>query len=304
MFKDIQKHLVPIAKRMSWQSEKAAKSTMNYARSRPKEVKITLFGAGTGVGIGYAIGGSIGVVGFFGGVGIPWVVLLALSGGVLGNRIGIAKDKKKIDELRRKQQSSFRDLLAQYEAAVSDLEKKEADERIEVLSTQKEHRDRLIHALKTAEDKVVILCGWATSYVVDAEFQSLLAKALRRGVNVVLGYGYQSASEPEPLKKHEFEAEKNLLALKEWCVDKNPDGIFVIKKFPNHAKILICDNKYAVNGSFNWLSNAGRSRNTERSWVIKDKAFVEAEMEIILNELAAYNDRRDFLKKFVPWNRH
>ena len=123
-------------------------------------------------------------------------------------------------------------------------------------------------------------------------------------MNVYLGYGYQSASEPAPLKKHEVEAEENLLALKEWCVEKNPDEILVVKKFPNHAKILICDDKYAVNGSFNWLSNAGRSRNIERSWVIKDKDFVEAEMEIILNGLAAYNHRRDFLKKFVPWNRY
>ena len=85
---------------------------------------------------------------------------------------------------------------------------------------------------------------------------------------------------------------------------KNPDEIQVVKKFPNHAKILIYDDKYAVNESFNWLSNAGRSRNIERSWVIKDKNFVEAEMEIILNGLAAYNDRRDFLKMFVLWNRH
>tara|TARA_B100000686_G_C16255257_1_gene696497 strand:- start:18 stop:539 length:522 start_codon:yes stop_codon:yes gene_type:complete len=160
------------------------------------------------------------------------------------------------------------------------------------------------HALETAQDIVVILCGWATSYVVDVEFQRLLAKALKRGVNVYLGYGYQSDSEPGPQKKYEVEAEKNLMTLKEWCVDQDPKGILVVKKFPNHAKILICDTKYAVNGSFNWLSNAGRSRNIDRSWVIKDKQFVEDEMEIILKGLEAYVDKRDFLKKFVPWSRH
>ena len=131
-----------------------------------------------------------------------------------------------------------------------------------------------------------------------------LAKALKRGVSVYLGYGYQSASEPAPLKKHEIEAEENLLALKEWCADKDTDGILVVKKFPNHSKILICDDAYAVNGSFNWLSNAGRSRNIERSWLIKDKEFINTEIELILSELARHVNKRDFLKHFVPWSRH
>ena len=68
-------------------------------------------------------------------------------------------------------------------------------------------------------------------FFIDKEFQRLLAKALKRGVSVYLGYGYQSANEPAPLKKHEIEAEENLLALKEWCADKDTDGILVVKKF-------------------------------------------------------------------------
>ena len=80
----------------------------------------------------------------------------------------------------------------------------------EVLSTNKQHRDQLLHAFESAEKVVVVLSGWATSYVVDSEFQRLLAKALKRGVSVYLGYGYQAANEPTPPKKHEKEAEDNL----------------------------------------------------------------------------------------------
>ena len=48
-----------------------------------------------------------------------------------------------------------------------------------------------------------------------------------------------------------------LNVLREWCADNDTKGILVVKKFPNHAKVLIRDDKYAVMGSFNWLSNAG-----------------------------------------------
>lgn len=308
MFKDLKKYIGPTSKVAAqvgvMVARGASKAVSNFAKSNPEEAKSTIIGTSAGAGIGFAIGGSIGVVGFFGGIGIPWIVLMALSGGALGNRLGIGRDKAKIDEKRREQAKRLHEILDQYEATKSKTEQKEVRKKIEVLSTHKQHRDTLINALDKANERVIILCGWATSYVVDTEFQRLLAKALKRGVSVYLGYGYQSASEPAPLKKHEIEAEENLLALKEWCADKDTDGILVVKKFPNHSKILICDDAYAVNGSFNWLSNAGRSRNIERSWLIKDKEFINAEIELILSELARHVNKRDFLKHFVPWSRH
>ena len=195
-------------------------------------------------------------------------------------------------------------LIKDFEKASTVSKNKTASKPIDVLSSNEQHREILKHALHTSEKVVVVLCGWATSYVIDSEFQRLLAKALRRGVSVYLGYGYQSSSEPTPLKKHEREAENNLLALKEWAAEEDTKGLLVVKKYPNHAKILICDDKYAINGSFNWLSNAGRSRNIERSWIIRDRQFVVSELEIILCDLGTYVDKRDFLKVFVPWSRH
>lgn len=293
------------AKDIGEKATKAAiKQSLRYAKASPEESKNTIVGAGVGAGIGFAIGGSIGVVGFFGGIGIPWVVLLMLSGGFLGNRFGISKDKEALDKKRREQGVRLEELIKAYDAARAEPKSKPAKTSIEVLSTNQQHREQLLHAFETAEKVVVVLCGWATSYVVDREFQRLLAKALKRGVSVYLGYGYQAANEPAPLKQHEKEAEDNLLALKEWAADQDTKGVLVVKKYPNHAKILICDDKYAVNGSFNWLSNAGRSRNIERSWLIKDRKFVVSELEIILSGLHAYLDKRDFLKTFVPWSRH
>ena len=73
--------------------------------------------------------------------------------------------------------------------------------------------------------------------------------------------------------------------LKEWAANQNTEGILVVK-VPEPCENTICDNKYAVNGSFNWLSNAGRSKNIS-DWLIKDQKFVVSELEIILIGLHA-----------------
>ena len=72
----------------------ASNTAKSYIKQNPTEARTTILGIHVGAGLGFAIGGSIGVVGFFGGVGIPWFVLLALSGGFLGNRFGLSRDKK------------------------------------------------------------------------------------------------------------------------------------------------------------------------------------------------------------------
>ena len=43
-------------------------------------------------------------------------------------------------------------------------------------------------------------------------------------------------------------------------MDKNPDEILVIKKFPNHAKILICDDKEVLRSHYEFLGAELRAR--------------------------------------------
>ena len=51
------------------------------------------------------------------------------------------------------------------------------------------------------------------------------------------------------------------------------------------SKFLSCDYKYAVCGSFNWLSNSGGSENEERSYIIYNKTFIEEELVEIMKNL-------------------
>lgn len=67
-------------------------------------------------------------------------------------------------------------------------------------------------------------------------------------------------------------------------------------KYPNHAKLLIVNNNYAVCGSFNWLSNR-EGQNAEMSFkVTNTKKVDELADEIIDKFESAPPDRRGFIE--------
>ena len=125
-----------------------------------------------------------------------------------------------------------------------------------------------------------------------------------RGTNVYIGYGYKASHEPKPKKAYEVEAIQNLKSLQEWCNQQQTEGHLIVRYYPNHVKLLICDEKFAVNGSFNWLSNAGRSVNEERSWIVYDREFISTELDIVIDGLMSplKSTRRDILKIPFPWS--
>ena len=69
--------------------EEAVKSARKIASDRPAEVRDTL-----------KWGGGMGVVAFGGAVGLPVAAVAAVAGLVIGNRIGVEKDKKELEKRR------------------------------------------------------------------------------------------------------------------------------------------------------------------------------------------------------------
>lgn len=266
--------------------ETIRKGLSDYALSNPKEVKYMAGLGAAGLGGGIWIGGAIGVVGFFGAVGIPLAALGAIGGAIIGNRLGVQLDKKQLEELNAEQSERLFQLL---------LERDQT--KIERVKTNEEHRQKLFQGMAEAKECLVILSGWATSYVIDKDFKDRLAACLQRGVNVYIGYGYQTAKGPKEKNKQEKQAEDNFMALMSWSEKQNTKGHIVVRYYPNHAKLLICDDKWLVSGSFNWLSNSGRSKNEEYSCVVKDKKFVSTELDIVVEGLMSpmKATRRDML---------
>ncbi|UFS81534.1 MULTISPECIES: hypothetical protein [Rhizobium] len=62
------------------------------AKARPAETRWSLIGAAGGAFLGFLIGG-VGIAAMGGAAGVPAALILAIAGGVLGNRYGISKDR-------------------------------------------------------------------------------------------------------------------------------------------------------------------------------------------------------------------
>lgn len=140
----------------------------------------------------------------------------------------------------------------------------------EILQGQN-HKDFLIKSIQQVEQSIVILSGWITNYVVNQYFIQELESALKRGVKIFIGYGWQNS-----MGKHEeFESSIQAINQIEILVLKYPDQLFV-GKFANHEKILIKDDDYVVYGSNNWLSNS-KFKNSERSIVINSPELANKE---------------------------
>jgi len=61
-------------------------------KSRPKELRWSIYGVVAGVLLGASLGG-IGVAILGGAFGLPAAVVLGIIGGMIGNRVGIEKDR-------------------------------------------------------------------------------------------------------------------------------------------------------------------------------------------------------------------
>jgi len=148
-----------------------------------------------------------------------------------------------------------------------DIEDIEKDSKKEVI-VGNQHSQILLDTLKNANKRVCIISGWISHYVVDSLFCDLLSKALERGVDIYIGYGWQDST-----GKHNS-SEKALMRLR--SLSQKFAGSITIGEFPTHEKLLVKDNDYVIYGSNNWLSNK-KFKNSERSIIQYSRELAEKE---------------------------
>lgn len=120
-----------------------------------------------------------------------------------------------------------------------------------------EHPAILADALDTAQERLLLLSPWLRRGVIDDVFLGKLTAALERGVDVYLGWGMSAkegsrpdADEPVLEALHKLGAEHKRFHFK--------------RLGRTHAKVLICDRRFVVVTSFNWLSFKGDPKRTFR----------------------------------------
>jgi hypothetical protein len=136
----------------------------------------------------------------------------------------------------------------------------------------KDHLKVLETAIADSKSTLCILSGWISNSVVDSQILFLLSEAMRRGVEIYIGYGYEFKGQ------HQRNENTNLAlkTLEQIKVDANDKGKLYIKEFPNHEKIIVVDNCYMICGSNNWLSNK-HFLNSEYSIKIADQILAVSE---------------------------
>ena len=147
--------------------------------------------------------------------------------------------------------------LAEAESRVAELEERQKRRGVRQVYVY-EHPRLLDSALGSCKQRLMIISPWIRAQVVTPEFLKRLKDALERDAAVYIGYGINAEEQGEP-RKADKEAEEKLGKLAKRY--KN----FCFRRFGDtHAKVLICDSKFSITGSFNWLSFRGDPDRTFR----------------------------------------
>jgi hypothetical protein len=120
-----------------------------------------------------------------------------------------------------------------------------------------EHPAILRQALEESQSRLLLISPWLRAGVVDGDFLVLIEQALERGVEFFLGWGMSAKEEGRG------DADKEVLR-KLTALSKRYRNFHLERLGRTHAKVLICDRRFVVVTSFNWLSFKGDPKRTFR----------------------------------------
>lgn len=162
-------------------------------------------------------------------------------------------------------------------------------------------KSELDAALDNAKSRILIMSGWASSYVINAAFIDKCIRLLSGGVEIHIGFGYDTSSDKKmPDWEKKGRAQINQLMKK--AIDLGVDNNLFVYEFDNHYKSLVKDRDYFITGSINWLSNS-RGKNYERAWKNEFPALAEKEFDDCVSMMRPKKVilRRKLLKPFLEW---
>ncbi|UTE74414.1 hypothetical protein M1I95_08160 [Rossellomorea marisflavi] len=120
-----------------------------------------------------------------------------------------------------------------------------------------EIKDMLHHALDNSEEEVCIISPWLGKWILlgGNELMNRFSSLLKRGVRLKIAYGISNHSYQ---KQDDRNANTEKVAEELQRKFRKHGDLFQLRKVNTHHKLLICDNSYYVQGSYNLLSNKGK----------------------------------------------
>ncbi len=159
--------------------------------------------------------------------------------------------------------------LETFQQLVSDLQGKYEYEL--VLDRDRSHQ--LLHlAIDQAQERLILVCPWLTTYVITPRFLSRIEELLQQGCQIDIGWGHLNDAPNRQLDRHllithnpawKYQALPQLESLQQRAFQRRYSGKLTLKLLGTHEKFIVCDRAWAMLGSHNFLSSTNYSRERE-----------------------------------------
>lgn len=116
------------------------------------------------------------------------------------------------------------------------------------------HRPLLFEAARLAKSELTIVSAWVNSRTLDEELCGALIGAISRGVTIRIAWGFGTRGERDRNRVKGDEALARLMHK----IPKAQRCRLIVRRIETHEKFMICDDRFCVWGSFNWLSYRGQ----------------------------------------------
>lgn len=134
--------------------------------------------------------------------------------------------------------------------------------KVRLIKTE-EHRPLLLDAIDQSQSELTLVSAWIGADAFDGELCGKLRQAMERGVEVRIAWGLGTRRGPE--SDRNLAKGKGALERLTRGIPQELRGQLKEKRTETHEKFIICDNRFCVFGSFNWLSYRGaRDRGYRR----------------------------------------
>lgn len=145
-----------------------------------------------------------------------------------------------------------------------------------IMVDAKQHYEFLKYVIKNAKKEICIMSPWIRKNVFNDEFLDDIIKLKEKNCTIKMVYGYKKGNKNESDIAQDLANELDRIHALGYST-KEEVQIIIDKMYeiigkdnfiyapPTHAKVLIVDNKYMCIGSHNWLSNTGKTPESQRA---------------------------------------
>ena len=157
-------------------------------------------------------------------------------------------------ELRQSKSADMINLKNMMRDFVEKLQKERFDFSNSKTLHNAEVRKKLLEAFSKAENEINIVSPWVNRYAVDKDLMAGMERALKRNVNIKIAYGIDSGSNHSKDNRNN-RSRQVVEELQHYF--KKYDLYFKARSVNTHVKLLLCDDKFCMIGSYNLLSFKG-----------------------------------------------